>query len=545
MFNRLTITTRLRMGFAVMVLMLVAVSVFGLSSIAEVQRRTDEITKVNNPKSRLATSMRNTVYERMVLLRNMALVSSASAMQSEVAQLVVQRRRYTESMGQLTAMLGAGGSPRELELLERIRRADGAALPLIDKAAALALAAQADQMYDVLVNELLPVQSKWMRDLGALVELEESVSEQAAVTSQQAYQNARRLMVGMGALAVLVAVAVSMSLARSMLVQLGGELAYAMNIAGRIAGGDLEIDITTRDGDTVSLLAAMKTMRDSLALLVGEVRRQSGSIAIATTEIAAGNLDLSNRTEQQAGSSQQTTVLLAQLAGTVSHNADHAAQADRMARKAAAAAGDGSEVVARVVATMAGINASAGKIADIVGVIDGIAFQTNILALNAAVEAARAGEQGRGFAVVAAEVRALAQRSGSAAREIKQLIAISVNEVAQGLTLAERAGAAMHEIVDGINRVAALMADIAAASEQQRGGIASVEAAMGEIDNVTQQNAALVEQAAAAADNLRALAAELARAVSVFRLDDGAPEEAVSAFGADASTTTTIKLSYQ
>jgi methyl-accepting chemotaxis protein len=300
---------------------------------------------------------------------------------------------------------------------------------------------------------------------------------------------------------------------------IGGDPEYAKTIAARIALGDLSVAVNLKSNDRSSLLYAMKTMRDSIASIVGEVRTGTNTIAGASSEIAAGNLDLSSRTEEQASSLEETASSMEQLTGTVKQNADNARQASQLAVSAAAIAVEGGTVVAQVIDTMGSINESAKQIVDIISVIDGIAFQTNILALNAAVEAARAGEQGRGFAVVATEVRNLAQRSAGAAKEIKQLIGNSVEKVENGTKLVDQAGITMNAVVDSIRRVTDIMSDIAHASQEQGIGIEQVNQAIGQMDQVTQQNAALVEEAAAAAASLQEQAANLSQVVSVFKLD--------------------------
>src|SRR5471032_176776 len=302
----------------------------------------------------------------------------------------------------------------------------------------------------------------------------------------------------------------------SWLVQrLGGEPDYAVAVAGKIAAGELSVPIHTRNGDASSLLFAMRTMRDSLAGIVGQVRG-------ATTVFAGANLDLSSRTEQQASTLEETAASMEELTSTVRQNADSVRQANELALSASDIAQKGGEVVAQVVDTMGSINTSSRKIADIIGVIDGIAFQTNILALNAAVEAARAGEQGRGFAVVATEVRNLAHRSASAAKEIKALIGDSVAQIDVGSKLVDQAGVTMDEIVTSVKRVTDIMGEIASASREQEAGIDQINNAITEMDSTTQQNAALVEQAAAAAQSLQDQARDLAQAVGVFRLDHAA-----------------------
>jgi len=312
-------------------------------------------------------------------------------------------------------------------------------------------------------------------------------------------------------------VALGLLITRSLTRQLGGEPGDANAIMHRMAAGDLTVDIDLRAGDTASVLHGVKTMRDNLRHIVGQVRTGSDSVANASTEIAQGNQDLSARTESQASALEETAASMEELSSTVKQNADNARQANQLAQSASSVAVQGGQVVGQVVDTMKGISDSSRKIADIINVIDGIAFQTNILALNAAVEAARAGEQGRGFAVVAGEVRSLAGRSAEAAKEIKALINDSVERVEQGSALVDQAGSTMQEVVSSIQRVTDIMGEISAASGEQSAGVAQVGEAVQQMDQATQQNAALVEQMAAAATSLRSQAGELVAAVSVFQ----------------------------
>ena len=308
------------------------------------------------------------------------------------------------------------------------------------------------------------------------------------------------------------------SFARSILRQLGGEPAYAREVVRRIAAGNLSQPVQLAPGDSTSLLVAMAQMQTWLAEVVGDVRLNADSLATASVQIAQGNLDLSGRTEEQASGLQATAAAMDQLSATVSQNADSAQQAKQLALGAASVAQRGGQAVGEVVETMKGINTSSRKIAEIIGVIDSIAFQTNILALNAAVEAARAGEQGRGFAVVATEVRSLAGRCADAAREIKSLISASVERVEQGSAQVNRAGATMTEVVAAVQRMTDIMAEISAASVEQSAGVAQVGSSVSQMDRATQQNAALVEQSAAATENMRDQAPQLVQAVLVFRL---------------------------
>lgn len=352
-----------------------------------------------------------------------------------------------------------------------------------------------------------------------LSRLKEEGAKQASVETTELYKASRLFMILLVLGSTVAGLALGILITRSLTRQLGGEPGYALNVASRIAAGDLTVAIDTKPNDTTSLLFAMKAMRDSLVKIVGQVRSGTDTISTASGQIAAGNLDLSSRTEEQASSLEETASSMEELTSTVKQNADNARQANQLAQSASEVAMKGGDVVGQVVNTMESITNSSKKIVDIIGVIDGIAFQTNILALNAAVEAARAGEQGRGFAVVASEVRSLAQRSASAAKEIKSLISDSVEKVEEGSMLVEQAGTTMHEIVDSVKRVTDIMVEITEASREQSSGIDQINNAISQMDQVTQQNAALVEEAAAAAESLQDQSRNLVQVVGIFKLD--------------------------
>ena len=339
------------------------------------------------------------------------------------------------------------------------------------------------------------------------------------------YARARGWMFAVTGAALLMGMVLAFAITRHLVGQLGGDPRTAVAVVQAVAAGDLTTRIDIAPEDAGSLMARLQAMQTGLAQAVTSVRRGAESVATASAEIAQGNQDLSARTEQQASALEQTTASMEELGATVKQNADNARQANQLALGASAVAAKGGEVFGQVVGTMKGINDSSKKIADIISVIDSIAFQTNILALNAAVEAARAGEQGRGFAVVAAEVRGLAQRSADAAKEIKSLITESVARVEQGSQLVDDAGAAMNEMVTAIRRVTDIMGEISSASIEQSAGVEQVAQAINQMDQTTQQNAALVEESAAAAESLRAQANELVRAVAVFRVDAGEREQ--------------------
>jgi methyl-accepting chemotaxis protein len=364
--------------------------------------------------------------------------------------------------------------------------------------------------------------------LDGLTDLKEARAGAKAQDTAWLYHFSLTLMIVLVLGSLLIGLSLGWLITRALTRQLGGEPAAVAGVATRIADGDLTVDVDLRHNDQRSVLYAMKSMRDSLGGIVGQVRSGTDTIATASAQIASGTQDLSARTEQQAGALEETASSMEELTSTVKANAEHARQANELARSASSVAQKGGSMVDDVIGTMGAINESSSKMADIIGVIDGIAFQTNILALNAAVEAARAGEQGRGFAVVASEVRTLAQRSATAAKEIKQLIDESVSKVGAGARQVDEAGVTMREIVASIQRVTDIMADIQAASHEQTTGIEQINQAIVQMDQVTQQNAALVEESAAASEALQEQARKLSELVSIFRLGQGAAPRIVA-----------------
>jgi methyl-accepting chemotaxis protein len=358
--------------------------------------------------------------------------------------------------------------------------------------------------------------------LSELADQKEARAKVAAEDAAGVYRSSRNFMIALTVCSTLAGLILGILITRRLTRQLGGEPEQANEVAARIAAGDLTVDIPVRKDDSSSMMFGLRQMRDSLAAIVSDVRTGTETIATASSQVAAGSQDLSSRTEEQASTLEETASSMEEMTSTVKQNADNARQASTLANTASGIAVRGGDVIGQVVATMGEITDSSRKIVDIIGVIDGIAFQTNILALNAAVEAARAGEQGRGFAVVASEVRTLAQRSAAAAKEIKSLIDRSVERVEAGSTLVSEAGETMQEIVGSVRRVTDIVGEISAASEEQTAGIEQINQAVTQMDEVTQQNAALVEEAAAASDAMRDQAMRLAQLVSVFKLDASA-----------------------
>ncbi|MBB5609159.1 MULTISPECIES: methyl-accepting chemotaxis protein [unclassified Janthinobacterium] len=412
-------------------------------------------------------------------------------------------------------------TPAAKELFARFATVDAEYRSTMQEALALATSeplSQHSAELDALLNKTRAHADELDTVLDTLSQQKEERAKVAADQANSVYEGSRSFMIALVLGSLAAGLALGALITRSLTRQLGGEPDYAVKIAGAIAEGDLTVEIRTGRHDNSSLLYAMKGMRDKLVGIVSQVRAGTETINTASGEIAQGNLDLSSRTEEQASSLEETASSMEELTSTVRQNADNARQANVLAGAASEVAGKGGAVVGQVVQTMESINTSSRKIVDIISVIDGIAFQTNILALNAAVEAARAGEQGRGFAVVATEVRNLAHRSAAAAKEIKTLIGDSVEQVEIGARLVQDAGLTMDEVVSSVRRVADIMQEITAASTEQSAGIEQVNQAVVQMDQVTQQNAALVEEAAAAAESLQEQAHALSDLVGVFRL---------------------------
>ena len=519
--KNMNVATRLGIGFGFIAFLLLAMTALGISRMAQIKGNLDDMN-TNNTQSKLASEMYLTVAERALALRNLILLTDEAEKQVEFKRIKAQEKKYADAEEKLSRMFaGHDITAEEKAILARTKELAAAAAPFINKATELIASGQPEAAYKLLRFEFRQTQRKWWDDLRNLIELEEKLNKEATADAESAYSNARSTMIAVGVLALLSSIIAAFLITRGLLKQLGGEPDYAVAIANRIAAGDLTVRVEIGRNDNASLLYAMKTMRDSLVGIVGRVRSGTDTIAAASSQIASGNLDLSSRTEQQASALEETASSMEELTGTVKQNADNARQANNLAATASEVALKGGATVAQVVETMGAINESARKIVDIISVIDGIAFQTNILALNAAVEAARAGEQGKGFAVVASEVRNLAQRSAAAAKEIKALIGDSVEKVDNGAKLVAQAGSTMEEIVESVKRVTDIMGEITAASQEQTSGIEQINTAITQMDQVTQQNASLVEEAAAAAASLQEQTHSLLQAVSVFKLEGG------------------------
>ncbi|MGZ8358871.1 MAG: methyl-accepting chemotaxis protein [Telluria sp.] len=526
----LTIRARLALGFGGVFLLMIILGALASARVNIIDSTLSRINDVNNVKQRYAINFRGSVHDRAIALRDVVLSTDAGAAAPHIALIKTLEKNYTDSAGPLDAMFAAQAdiSDEEKAALAGIKASESKTQPLVARVIELRNADNIAEASALLASQAAPAFVEWLASINRLIDLEEKMNKGEAAYATELAHSFQVWMLALCAVAIAIGSAAAWYISRGLLRQLGGEPGYAAQIAGSIAAGDLAVDIRTDDGDEGSLLLAMKGMRDSLVGIVSQVRTGTGAIATASVEITAGNHDLSARTEAQAGTLEETASSMEELTGTVRQNADNARQANLLAVSASEVAVKGGAVVSQVVDTMASINESSKKIVDIIGVIDGIAFQTNILALNAAVEAARAGEQGRGFAVVATEVRNLAQRSAAAAKEIKTLINDSVQKVDAGGRLVDQAGSTMQEIVTSITRVTDIMSEIASASIEQTVGIDQINMAISQMDEVTQQNAALVEEAAAAAGSLQDQAEALAQAVSVFNVGTLHGREAVS-----------------
>ena len=509
---------RLGLGFALVILAGFVVAILGrleLGSIdAEVRflltDRVEKVNQLNQVKDNLNHVARS--------IRNIVIATDGDTMDAENKQIQTVRTQTTAVIEQLNASIQSAEGRQLMQELAKVRAPYNAS---IDRVILLATGYSNEEARTALLTETQPLLINYVKTVDELIKLQERLMGETAHHVQEATAFTGWLILGIAAAAALIGAVIAWALTRSITRQLGGEPDYTTSVVHEIAAGNLAVDVHTRAGDSTSLLAQIKTMRDSLAKVVAHVRESSEAVASASTQISEGNNDLSGRTEEQASALQQTAASMEQLSSTVKQNADNARQANQLAQSASTVAIQGGDVVAQVVDTMKGINDSSKKIADIISVIDGIAFQTNILALNAAVEAARAGEQGRGFAVVASEVRSLAGRSADAAKEIKQLITDSVDRVEQGTTLVGQAGTTMSEVVNSIRRVTDIMGEISAASSEQSAGVSQVGEAVTQMDQTTQQNAALVEEMAAAASSLSSQAQDLVQTVAVFNLGAG------------------------
>jgi len=535
--NDIKVGSRLALSFGLVLLITVVIAGVGVWRLQDLAAVTQQLTSTDNARLRAAVQWRQGIDQNWIRTRAALLDASTSHLGQWQDEMTATSKGVDVSRKTVEWLIQTDEGRSQLADIDKAREAYRK-----PRADLFKRKAAGEDVGPLVDSQLKPLSDAYIATLRTLEErqlmLYERTRDQATAEAAQG----RLILITAAVLALLIGICAAFVLSRSITTP----LQLAVRRAGQIAEGDLTQPIATQGRDeAAALLGALHHMQASLTRVVADVRGNAESVATASGQIAQGNHDLSARTEAQASALEQTAASMEQLGATVRQNADNAAQANQLAMNASTVAVQGGAVVAEVVDTMRGINDASRKIADIIGVIDGIAFQTNILALNAAVEAARAGEQGRGFAVVASEVRSLAGRSAEAAKEIKQLIGDSVGRVEQGTQLVDKAGSTMTEVVNAIRRVTDIMGEISAASREQSAGVAQVGEAITQMDQATQQNAALVEQSAAAADSLRSQAAQLVQAMSVFHTGTGSSASVKSLAGGATAARTAAPRSVQ
>ncbi|WP_338846406.1 methyl-accepting chemotaxis protein [Massilia sp. W12] len=504
--------------------MAILVAMIALSTVLNMQNKATLRNGLNvaTEKSMLASIMKSATLEIGIAMRNIGLQSDLAAMKDQENKVKAQRKRYDDAREKL---LSIGLSANERKIIDDLTSMDNEVAGAFKLAVQQVGAFNSEAAAKTIAEKIDPVSQRALAELSKLVDIQQNAAKDMLDGSDASDKQLLMVMVGCGAAALILGIVCAYIITHS----ITRPLHDAIALAARVADGELTAQVNEAGKDEVGdLLHALRMMVESLVRTVSEVRAGTDTITIASREIASGNADLSARTEAQASSLEETASSMEELTHTVKQNADNARQANQLAFSASAVAAKGGDVVSQVVETMGAIKERSSKIVDIIGVIDGIAFQTNILALNAAVEAARAGEQGRGFAVVASEVRSLAQRSASAAKEIKSLIGDSVEKVDLGAQLVDEAGQTMNLIVSSVKQVADIMGEITSATQTQSAGIEEINVAISQMDEMTQQNAALVEQAAAAAESMEEQAHILHEAVRAFKLNANAQNEAIA-----------------
>jgi len=534
--KNMKIGTQLAICFTLVLMLMMLITGIGIWRLKEAGGATDFMVKESMHKERLAAKWLNATTANSI--RTVALTKSADPREQEYYRKTISStsKQITEIQKSLDQLKKEEMEFQLFTVVAEKRDAYINARNTIFKAKDKGNLVEAAYLID---TSMKPALEAYVLSVNNVLDYQKEQIDKSATSIESSFRYGSMLLMAISVAAILISITAATFISRRLVRQLGGEPKYAADIARHIADGDLSIEIKTRANDHTSLLYAIKTMRDSLAEIVGKVRSGTDVIASASTEIANGNMDLSSRTEHQASSLQEASSTMQELTGTIKQNGENTQMANRLVQSASDVAVKGGAVVTQVVDTMGSIHESSRKIVDIISVIDGIAFQTNILALNAAVEAARAGEQGKGFAVVASEVRNLAQRSAVAAKEIKELIDDSVNKVDAGSKLVDEAGSTMNQVVESVRLVTDIMGAITTAIQEQVEDIEQVSVAVASMDSVTQQNAALVEQAAAATLSLQDQARQLVEAVDVFKLDDTLRGEILNEAGVSITESST------
>lgn len=518
------ISHRLMAGFGLVILALLVMSIYSVLIARGIDSALTANATQNAAIQRVAINFRGSAHDRSIAVRDLVLAPSEEARKKEIESIARLADFYAKSGAQLDAVLKAANQvpPEVGPMVQALKDIEARTVATTGKVVALMQAGDRAGSEALLWAEAKPQYEQWLAAANKLIDYEEARIIKNSETANQNASQFTGVMLSITLLAVLISVGATVMVSRSIGRELGAEPGEVRAIVQSIEKGNLTVPVHIMPGDTSSVMVAVRDMQQRFHELVSAVRDNIQELRVTSENISSGNQNLGNRTEQAASSLEQTAASMEELTATVRQSADSARQANQLATTAAGTATKGGEVMQQVVSTMQDIHQSSKKIADIIGVIDGIAFQTNILALNAAVEAARAGEQGRGFAVVASEVRSLAQRSAAAAKEIKSLIQSSVEKVDSGTQLVSNAGVTMGEIVQGVQRVNGIIGEISTAATEQSDGISQVNVAVTQLDQMTQQNGALVGESTTAAENLREQARRLGELVAVFQVTGGA-----------------------
>jgi methyl-accepting chemotaxis protein len=535
--NEISVATRLTIGFGIILAMMLVLSMFSIFKVNAIDNSLQHISEVNNVKQRYAINFRGSVHDRAIALRDVTLVADGDI--GGVTTLIDKLDAdYQASAQPLDALFSGANAknmvkPEERDWLAKIKQSEARTTPLIKKIIETRRAGDIDGARRMMLNDAKPAFTEWLATINGFIDQQEDMTEAESAVARKGAHNFQSLTLALVAIAIAVGAVVAWRVTQYLQRALGAEPSEVKALANAVDRGELYHEVDLRHNDKDSIMAVLVKMSGNLRATVVEVHDAAVAVTTISDQISERNQDLSGRTEDQASSLEETASAMEQLTATVKQNADSARDANTLAQNASDIASKGGEIVGEVVLTMNAIDESSRKIEEIISVIDGIAFQTNILALNAAVEAARAGEQGRGFAVVATEVRNLAQRSSTAAREVKTLIDESVAKIHAGTELVEHAGSTMRDIVNSVKQVSGMVGAITTASDEQRQGIEEVNRAISQMDQVTQQNAILVEQAAEVVGTLQDQASHLNHAVGVFKTErDGQQARPARAQGA-------------
>ncbi|MFZ6849062.1 methyl-accepting chemotaxis protein [Undibacterium sp. RuRC25W] len=530
--SNLTVKFKMVMGYAIVLVCLVSVAISGLYGMSEANDTLKHVTEVNTVKMTLLEDMSNSVHIVSRVIRSLALITDQTVYDREFQKIIAARNEYDKAF---TSLQGMPLDPRDKNFVDEIKKDMEVARAKNNQFLEMAKQNK-DQSIVFLLADANPANAIWQDNIHSYINLQREKNKQDKLIEAREYSELRLVIVLFSVGAIVFSIAVGTLITRSLLHQLGADPLYVRYIARQLATGDLTVNIDVGKAHPNSLISAINMMRNNIAEVVTNVAQGAETISNASKEISIGNADLSMRSQTQAGAIEETASSVEELTSTVKNNADNSRQANQLAASASDIAADGGGMVNEVIATMNSISDSSKKIVDIISVIDGIAFQTNILALNAAVEAARAGEQGRGFAVVASEVRSLAQRSAIAAKEIKILISDTVEKVGTGAKKVDEAGQTIDNVIVSVRKVSDVISEISTANGEQTTGLQQIHQAINQLDQVTQQNASLVEEVAAASELLSEQAMGLRKLVEFFKLDHRVQNN---------STTTKVKAAMQ